>query len=231
MKILAACLLGWITSMACAAAPRYTTVRVDVQKEHLELFWGDDAGKPLHRHSRLASWLSARGRHLRFAMNAGMYHADFTPVGVYVNNSQAWIAPNLASGTGNFFLKPNGVFFVNDAGAHIVESSEYPALSVGVRLATQSGPLLVRHGVIHPRFDAHSTSRKIRNAVGVSGGEVIFAISDTPVTFFEMALYFRDVLNCADALYLDGTVSSLYSDELRRNDDNADLGPIIGVTD
>ncbi|HWW75743.1 MAG TPA: phosphodiester glycosidase family protein, partial [Pyrinomonadaceae bacterium] len=97
------------------------------------------------------------------------------------------------------------------------------------RLATQSGPLLVRHGAIHPAFDAASTSRLLRNGVGVSGDTVLFVISERPVNFYELAAYFRDELHCTDALYLDGVVSSLYSADLQRDDSKVDLGPIIGV--
>ena len=98
-----------------------------------------------------------------------------------------------------------------------------------MRLATQSGPLLVRRGVIHPAFRASSSSRLIRNGVGVTGNYAVFVISEKPVTFYELASYFRDELNCPDALYLDGVVSSLHSAELGRTDVKAELGPMIGV--
>jgi len=129
----------------------------------------------------------------------------------------------------HFFLKPNGVFLVSGTRPRVVESSEYPALSKGVRLATQSGPLLLRRGRVHPALIPNSDSRKIRNGVGVSGHTAIFVISEDPVNFYEFALYFRDVLHCRDALYLDGTVSALHSLALRRTDFVRELGPILGV--
>jgi uncharacterized protein YigE (DUF2233 family) len=113
----------------------------------------------------------------------------------------------------------------------VVESSEYPLLGKGARLATQSGPLLLRNGVIHPAFNPQSASRYIRNGVGVVGSKAIFVISNHPVTFHELAVYFRDNLHCKDALYLDGSVSSLYLRELGRNDAAAKLGPMLGVTE
>ena len=165
-----------------------------------------------------------------FAVNAGMYHEDFSPVGLFVRDGREESPLNLADGVGNFFRKPNGVFLVSDAGPRVVEASEYPALAKsGVRLATQSGPLLLRHGVLHPALIPNSDSRKIRNGVGVSGHTAIFVLSETPVNFYDFALYFRDVLHCRDALYLDGTVSALYSKALRRNDFVRELGPILGV--
>jgi uncharacterized protein YigE (DUF2233 family) len=231
LLLLALCLAGAASlASAAAAEPRYTVVKIDVRKERLELFLRDDSGAPFKRLDRLEAWLAARNRQLVFAMNAGMYHADFSPVGLLVQEGREEAPLNLAAGAGNFFLKPNGVFLVSDAGPRVVESSEYAALpKEGVRLATQSGPLLLRRGVVHPAFIPDSDSRKIRNGVGVSGHTAIFVISEQPVNFYEFALYFRDVLHCRDALYLDGTVSALHSLALRRSDFTRELGPILGV--
>jgi uncharacterized protein YigE (DUF2233 family) len=214
---------------ASVARPRFTTIRVDVRTERLELFLRDDAGRAFKSFDRLSSWLAGRNGRLRFAMNAGMFQPDLTPVGLFVHNGRQVSPLNLSDGAGNFFLKPNGVFFISESGPRIVESTEYPALARGVRLATQSGPLLVRNGVLHPAINAASSSRLLRNGVGISGDTVVFVISEQPVNFYELATYFRDELHCPDALYLDGVVSSLYSTDLQRNDSAADLGPIIGV--
>lgn len=211
------------------AHPRFTTIRVDVRTERVELFLRDDAGRTFNRFDRLRSWLAGRNERLRFAMNAGMFHPDLSPVGLLVQDGRQVSPLNLSDGDGNFFLKPNGVFFVSESGPRIVETTEYPALARGVRLATQSGPLLVRNGVLHPAINAESTSRLLRNGVGISGDTVMFVISEQPVNFYELATYFRDELRCPDALYLDGVVSSLYSTDLQRNDSTVDLGPIIGV--
>ena len=226
--LLGALLFAGLASLA-AADPRFTVVKIDLRKERLELFLRDDAGVPFKRLDRLDAWLRERGRQLGFVMNAGMYHEDFSPVGLLVRDGREESPLNLADGAGNFFLKPNGVFLVSDAGPRVVESSEYPALAKGVRLATQSGPLLLRRGVVHPAFIPHSDSRKIRNGVGVTGHTAVFVISEVPVNFHEFALYFRDVLHCRDALYLDGTVSALHSPALHRSDFVRELGPILGV--
>ncbi|MBT2335573.1 phosphodiester glycosidase family protein [Variovorax paradoxus] len=229
LLLLALCGAGLAAAAAATAEPRYTVVKIDLRKERLELFLRDDTGVEFKRLDRLEAWLAARNRRLVFAMNAGMYHADFSPVGLLVQEGREVAPLNLAAGAGNFFIKPNGVFLVSAAGPRVVESSEYPALSKGVRLATQSGPLLLRRGVVHPAFIPDSDSRKIRNGVGVSGHTAIFVISEQPVNFYEFALYFRDVLHCRDALYLDGTVSALHSLALRRSDFTRELGPILGV--
>jgi uncharacterized protein YigE (DUF2233 family) len=230
MKKCLVLLLFLLLSLTCRAADkRFTVVSVDTSHQSLQLFLNDDKGKPFKRFDRLASWLQARNKRLLFAMNAGMYQKDFTPVGLLVLNGKQLSPLNQADGTGNFFLKPNGVFLVSATGPRVVASSEYSALAKGVRLATQSGPLLVRRGVIHSAFNINSSSRLIRNGVGVSGSKVFFVISESPVSFHELAVFFRDGLHCEDALYLDGVVSSLYSAELHRNDFNADLGPVVGV--
>lgn len=211
------------------AESRFTTIRVDVRTERIELFLRDDEGRTFNRFERLRSWLAGRNERLRFAMNAGMFQPDLSPVGLLVQDGQQVSPLNLSDGAGNFFLKPNGVFFISESGPRIVEATEYPALARGVRLATQSGPLLVRNGVLHPAVNAASTSRLLRNGVGISGDTVMFVISEQPVNFYELATYFRDELHCTDALYLDGVVSSLYSTDLQRNDSRVDLGPIVGV--
>jgi uncharacterized protein YigE (DUF2233 family) len=165
-------------------------------------------------------------------MNAGMYHPDFSTVGLFVSEGQEIAPLNTANGEGNFFLKPNGVFALTASGAHVIEASEFPGLGERVILATQSGPLLLRGGRIHPAFHANSTSRLIRNGVGVSAPDTaVFVISEAPVTFYELATLFRDKLHCPDALFLDGTISSLYAPALKRDDSRVDLGPIIGVTE
>lgn len=217
-------------SFTCQASEQpFTVVRVDPASENLQVFWGDEQGKPFKQFDHLSTWLHGKGKKLVFAMNAGMYHPDFSPVGLLVLEGKQVSPLNTAAGSGNFFLKPNGVFALSASGPMVVEAGEYPRVANGIRFATQSGPLLLRNGVIHPAFNAASTSRLIRNGVGTSGGVAFFVISERPVTFYDMAVFFRDVLHCKDALYLDGVVSSLYSADLKRDDRRAELGPIVGV--
>lgn len=208
----------------------FTLVRVKLDEQSLRLFWKDSSGRIYKSFDAVQKELKTKGEKLVFAMNAGMYHADFLPVGLYVENGREVAPLNLKKDEGNFFLLPNGVFAVTDAGASVVESSRYPAIRGKVLLATQSGPMLVLDGKIHSAFRADSTSRLIRNGVGiVSPEEVVFAIAEDPVNFYEFSLLFRDHLQCRNALFLDGTISSLYSEALKRNDRKIDLGPIIGV--
>jgi uncharacterized protein YigE (DUF2233 family) len=211
---------------------RFTVCRVNVKKERLQLFQNDEAGRAFNRFTRLAPWLEAHGQKLIFAMNGGMYHGDFSSVGLTVLDGKQTVPLNTANAEGNFFLKPNGVFLLSEGGARVVETSEYPKIQERVTLATQSGPLLLRGGRINPAFNANSPNRLFSNGVGVpSPDQAIFVISEAPVTFYELATLFRDKLGCPDALFLDGTVSSLYAPMLKRNDFRMNLGPIIGVTE
>jgi uncharacterized protein YigE (DUF2233 family) len=220
-----------LLASACghAADDGFTVVRVDVAKASLRLFWRDDHGQPLRRLERLAAWLRAQDQTLVFGMNAGMYHADASPVGLLVIDGQELAPLNLAGGEGNFFLKPNGVFLIGPHGARVVDAVDYPQWRDGVRQATQSGPLLLKGGEINPALRPDSASRYVRNGVCVLGSQAVFVISRRAVTFHEFAVFFRDELHCRDALYLDGAVSSLYSPALRRNDRWSALGPMFGV--
>ena len=209
---------------------RVTVCRVKVKEEKLELFLRDDKGQPFKRLETLVNWLDQRGRKLTFAMNAGMYHADFSPVGLFVANGKEVKAVNLDKGEDNFFWKPNGVFVLTASGARVVESSEYLKLREPVLLATQSGPLLLRNGQMHVGFKPGSAQRLVRNGVGVPSPDIaIFTITEGPVNFHDYATFYRDTLHCPDALFFDGTISSLHAPQLNRSDAKIDVGPIIGI--
>lgn len=214
------------------AGKRFTVCQVDLTRHKLELFWRDERKQPFRTFAALDQWLAGRGRRLIFATNAGMFRPDLSPVGLYVEHGQELCPLNLRRGTSNFCLHPNGVFCLTRTGAAVVVSSEYARLRPTVVAATQSGPMLVIKGRLHPSFRASSQSRLIRNGVGViSPQRVVFAIAEDPVNFHEFATFFRDGLGCANALYLDGSVSSIYSTVLNRNDCHAELGPMLAVTE
>ena len=200
------------------------------QKSDVRTFFADPDGEPFGTFTALSEALTARGERLVFAMNAGMYHPDFKPVGLYVEAGVQMKAANQRPGAGNFHMKPNGVFYVTRAGeAGVAETGRFLARRTPVAYATQSGPMLVIDGRLHPRIREDGTSRKIRNGVGVcAGGRAAFAISNEPVTFHEFAILFRDGLKCPDALYLDGSISAIYAPNLGRHDRWRPMGPIIG---
>jgi uncharacterized protein YigE (DUF2233 family) len=174
--------------------------------------------------------LGATGQKLGFAMNAGMYRPDRAPVGLYVENGKE-ISPIVTrDGPGNFGLLPNGVFCIG-ALFSVIESRRFDAEDPTCRYATQSGPMLVIDGALHPDLLPDSPSLNIRNGVGVTadGLRAYFVISNEPVNFHRFARFFRDALGLPDALYLDGSISRLYAPELGRDDLGLPLGPIIGL--
>jgi uncharacterized protein YigE (DUF2233 family) len=174
------------------------------------------------------------GELLAFAMNAGMYHPDYRPVGLFVSEGVKGQDLVTAGGGGNFGMLPNGVFCAGgDRPYRVIESRAFAKAGLQCRIATQSGPMLVIDGALHPRFLADSDSRHIRNGVGVSadGRTAWFAISDRAVTFYEFGRLFRDGLGARDALYFDGSISRLYAPALNRADFGRRLGPIIGYTE
>jgi uncharacterized protein YigE (DUF2233 family) len=112
----------------------------------------------------------------------------------------------------------------------VMDTEAFAKSGIKPDLATQSGPMLVINGAIHPKLSPNGTSAKVRNGVGVVDDHtVVFAISDGFVTFYDFASLFLDDLKCKNALFLDGSVSSLYAPELGRNDFLSQLGPMVGV--
>ncbi len=211
-------------------AGRYTVCTFDPAKDTIRLYGAGTLGGAGATYDRLNAYLLANGQHMSFAMNGGMYHPDYGPVGLLVENGRQTGALNRGDAFGNFFLKPNGVFWVGDGKAGVTETEAYARAGLLPVAATQSGPMLVIDGKIHPRFLPDATSLQIRNGVGIlPDGRVAFAISEGPVRFHDFATLFRDRLRCNNALFLDGSISSLYSPEIRRHDGNAVMGTIIAV--
>lgn len=208
---------------------RFTACSYDLRRYEVRLFFAGPDGRPYGSLAGLAR--SQAGAGLVMAMNAGMYHHDLSPVGLYVEDERELTRANTAGGPGNFHMKPNGIFFVADGRAGILETGSYLRRRPRAAFATQSGPMLVIDGRLHPRFSDEGPSRKIRNGVGVRDpNTVVFAISDEPVSFGTFARLFRDALGCRDALFLDGSISGLHAPALGRSDFGLKpLGPMIGV--
>ena len=203
----------------------FTVCRVDATTEPLRLFHTDPSGN-------LYGDFAALPGDVPFAMNAGMYHPNRRPVGLYIEDGVQTTPLITGASDGNFGLLPNGVFCIEDTSARVIETLAYAADPPACRDATQSGPMLVIDGALHPRFLVDATSRYIRNGVGTSadGTTAYFAISNLPVTFNQFGRLFRDVLGTPNALYFDGSVSRLHAPALERSDFGRTLGPIVAVT-
>ncbi|MCV2867591.1 phosphodiester glycosidase family protein [Defluviimonas sp. WL0002] len=199
--------------------------------EDLRLFLNDAEGRRLGTFERVNAMLADEGKRLRFAMNAGMYHPDRSPVGYYVEDQEEKARLVRSAGPGNFGMLPNGIFCILVDGFTVQETLAFDAARPDCRFATQSGPMLVISGAMHPRLLPDSESRFIRNGVGVSpdGDAAYFVVSDGPVTFHEFARLFRDSLKVSDALYFDGNISRLHAPELGRDDFGFPMGPIVGL--
>jgi uncharacterized protein YigE (DUF2233 family) len=212
------------------AGVRYAICEVRAGDD-LRLWLTGPDGQPMGTFDRLRQGVTDAGGTLVFAMNAGMYHPDRRPVGLYVEDGAQRAPIQTAASAGNFGMRPNGVFCIAADGFRIVESRRFADAPPPCRYATQSGPMLVIGGALHPRFIMGSDSLYIRNGVGVApdGKTAWFAISDRPVSFHAFASLFRDVLKTPDALFLDGSISRLYSAELGRDDVGFPMGPMVGL--
>jgi uncharacterized protein YigE (DUF2233 family) len=215
-----------------AEAQRYTACSYQPGDGVIEVHNLNRDGEPFAYLQALATELAQDGKTLRFAMNAGMFDDNQRPIGLYVEEGRLAKKLNRRGGAGNFHLRPNGVFYVKDGTPGVLETEAFAKAGLKPDFASQSGPMLVINGKIHPKFSPTGTSRKRRNGVGVTAdGVAHFVISDGAVTFWEFASLFRDELKVRNALFLDGSVSSLYAPALGRADGFLPVGPMVGVHD
>jgi uncharacterized protein YigE (DUF2233 family) len=219
---------------ACAAESfegnGYTVCRFDLRRDHLQLFNLGPGAEPYGSFAALEAALKDSGKTLSFAMNAGMYDDDLRPIGLYVERGIEMKKINRRDGPGNFHLKPNGIFYITGDSAGVLETEAFGQAGIKADYASQSGPMLVIDGAIHPKFTLNGQSRQRRNGVGaIDRHTVVFAISDSTVNFHSFARLFRDRLNCRNALFLDGNISGLHAPELGRSDGFFPVGPIVGL--
>ncbi|GAA4016843.1 phosphodiester glycosidase family protein [Sphingomonas swuensis] len=195
----------------------------------LEVHVAGKDNRPYRSFAALEHVLGPRAAKVRFAVNAGMFDDDGRPIGLAIAEGKELKPLNKrTNGGGNFHLQPNGVFLVRaDGRAEVVTTGAYRA-NPSIRFATQSGPMLVIDGKVNPRFSRDGSSQYVRNGVGVDGaGVTVVAISDTPVSFGRFARLFAGPLGCRNALYLDGSVSSLWDPANARMDSLSAIGPML----
>lgn len=200
----------------------------------IRITWKGANGVQLRTFPQTARYLADIGVRVNTLMNGGIFEPGGIPSGLLIQDGKELRPVNRNEGNGNFFLMPNGIFLIGSKGAAVIRTDEYPLKDTLIEYAVQSGPLLLRHGKLHPQFNASSTSRLHRNGVGVSkGGVVVLAMTDfhSPKfpNLFEFAQLFRN-LGCEDALFLDGDLSQM-SSGADVNKPSNNFGSIIAVTE
>ena len=201
----------------------------DPQHSRVEIFWKDERGQRIGSLGNLRNKLEARGRKVQCLMNAGMFRKDFSPQGCYIENGKVVVGVDRSEGSGNFYLKPNGILAIASDGAAKICKTEDFEVGKDIAYATQSGPMLVSNGKIHAAFMRDSNNLNIRNGVGVlPDGKLLFAISETKINFYEFASFFQKA-GCLNALYLDGFVSKAYIPDRNYVQTDGNFGPMIAV--
>ncbi len=184
--------------------------KVNPETETIRMYWRQDDGTPYQTLGRL---IDAKGKshQINMAINGGIYDKEYRPEGLYIENGKTLRELNTKSGEGNFYIRPGGVFSIGNGQAKI-ETLEAFSATPDITFAVQSGPMLLQHGKINTKFSQTSESRKIRNAVGLTAkGDIYFLLSRQAMNFYEFAHYAAEQLNITELLYLDGTISGMYT--------------------
>lgn len=207
-------------------------------------FFLEDGQQKFKQFSALSEYVRKKNKNLIFAMNGGMYlpERNNEPQGLYIEHGKTRKEVDTFTSVRpirtNFYLHPNGVFYIKKNGLPVVLKNtsflaKYPKKQYSdIKFATQSGPMLVSDGAIHPAFTPNSKNVHIRNAVGINPkGEICFVLSEERVCFHDIATLFKEELKCENALYLDGFVSKLYYPKLEayRTLNCGNFGVIIGL--
>jgi uncharacterized protein YigE (DUF2233 family) len=191
---------------------RYAVVSLDLKKATLKMFWKDSKNQPFKTFQKLERYLAKNGVKLLAAMNAGIFDKTYTPLGLHIERGQQLHKPNARTKAfGNFYMQPNGIFLLNTKGAKILSTQEFIRTQPNALEATQSGPMLVQGNKINSKFQKSSSNQLVRNGVGVeTASSIHLVIAQSWVSFYDFAAFFKDVLHCPNALYLDGNISGLY---------------------
>ncbi len=204
---------------------------VNPKVEKIHFFWKDEKGQILRNFNNLIQHVESKNAKLIFATNGGMYDKKMAPLGLYIENYKTHKKIDLRKGNGNFYYQPNGVFYLTNNQTPVICTSKKFKNTGNIQFATQSGPMLVINGKIHPSkaFRPKSKSLKIRNGVGIlPNNSVLFAMSTRPINFYDFAMYFK-AKGCKNALYLDGTISRTYLPQKNYSETGGYFGVMIGV--
>ena len=200
-------LLITAVSTFCVEESNYIIYNVDFKKENVKFYWLNSDGVPFEKIDTL---LKLKPNKFKFIMNGGIYKDNFTPEGLYIENGKELSPLNLDEGIGNFYEKPNGVFYFYKNRPYIVSSDKFKGNNK-INYAIQSGPMLITNGVLNPSFTSKSVSRFLRNGVCLTkNNNLVFIVSTKPVTLYEFSVYAKSTQNCNNFLYMDGNLSRAY---------------------
>lgn len=206
---------------------KFDVVTIDLKRIELKQYWKRADGSPYGSLGALREALKKQNKEFLFATNSGIYDQQYSPLGLYIERGTRARKINKSRAPGgNFSMVPNGIFLISqDQKAYVIETSEFSD-NLAATEATQSGPLLLHNGKIHPKFTKGSENKKLRSGVGVNGdGHVVFAISRGGVSFYDFADFFQS-LKCSSALYLDGSISEFL---VGGEPASEPLAPFVGI--
>ena len=142
-----------------------------------------------------------------FACSAALVDSNCSPIGLFVKNGLIVQSLNQQTGFGNFYLQPNGYYWLDSMGLGIHATNQYD-ITHHLNSAVQSGPMLVHNGAININFDSNSKNQNIRVGIGsyTKAGDThfVFIISKGKVSFYDFAEIFFQKFNCKEALSLGG---------------------------
>lgn len=191
----------------------YIVAKVDLDKLEIKFLRNDPNDVVFDSFGSITQSLDALGEQVLFATNGGIFTEAFEPNGLYIENNIDYFELNPNEGSGNFFLKPNGVFEVSPSGVNIVSTEQFIEQDSSPEFAIQSGPMLLVDGAIHPAFRKESTNLFTRSSVGIMDSKTAyFVLSQERVNFYSFADFFLTELGCKNALFLDGSISQFYWD-------------------
>ena len=174
-----------------------------------------------------------RKERLIFATNGGLFEPDFRTCGLCIKKGKELQGLNIQTNIGgNFYMQPNGVFYIKDKKAHIETTKRYVQLAPKPDYAIQSGPMLLVNGEVNSLFKADSHNVNIRSGVGIdTDGNIYFVLSNDEVSFYDFAMFFKVKYQCTQALYLDGTISEMYIADKTKDISSRQFATVITLSE
>ena len=146
-----------------------------------------------------------------FLTTASVVNANCLPLGLYIYDKHLVSAINHDNGQGNFFLKPNGYLAIMDNDVIVNQTEKFNSVN-GINYGIQSGPMLIHNDKINQAFSSNSNNKHIRSGVGMYFNNkgtkfIVFVISNSEVSFYDFALFFKEEYHCLNALNLESSRS------------------------